>query len=75
LRQEAIVMPQDARTADPAADVRAEIARQMLPIYRVAAKVDMHPATLSRFLRGHRPLSPELEAKIRQALRDGEEAA
>jgi plasmid maintenance system antidote protein VapI len=54
--------------ATSAGDLRAEIARQMVPIYRLAPEVGLHPAHLGQVLRGRRPLSPELAARIRAAL-------
>ena len=51
-----------------AGDLRAEVARHMVPIYRLAPRVGLHPAHLGQVLRGRRPLSPELEARIRTAL-------
>jgi hypothetical protein len=53
---------------DLAADLRAEIARQMVPIYWLAPKVGLHPAHLGQVLRGRRSLSPELAIRIRAAL-------
>jgi DNA-binding transcriptional regulator YdaS (Cro superfamily) len=64
-------MPQAA--ADPASELRAEIARQMVPIYRLAPLVGLHPTHLGQVLRGRRPLSPELARRIRQALSDDEQ--
>ena len=51
-----------------AGDLRAEVARHMVPIYRLAPRVGLHPAHLGQVLRGRRPLSPELETRIRAAL-------
>jgi plasmid maintenance system antidote protein VapI len=59
--------PQTA-TVDSAAELRAEIARQMLPIYRLAPTVGLHPAHLGQVLRGRRSLSPALATRIRAAL-------
>jgi plasmid maintenance system antidote protein VapI len=55
-------------TAESAVELRAEIARQMVPIYRLAPSVGLHPAHLGQVLRGRRALSPELAARIRAAL-------
>lgn len=57
-------------TADSAGDLRAEIARHMVPIYQLAPRVGLHPAHLGQVLRGRRTLSPELERRIRAALSD-----
>jgi len=54
--------------AESAVELRAEIARQMVPIYRLAPRVGLHPAHLGQVLRGRRSLSPELAARIRAAL-------
>jgi DNA-binding transcriptional regulator YdaS (Cro superfamily) len=51
-----------------AGELRAEVARRMVPIYRLAPSVGLHPAHLGQVLRGRRPLSPELESRIRAAL-------
>jgi hypothetical protein len=55
-------------TLETAGDLRAEIARQMIPLYRLAPKVGMHPAHLGQVLRERRPLSPEVAGRIRQAI-------
>ena len=57
-------------TVESAVELRAEIARQMVPIYRLAPRVGLHPAHLGQVLRGRRALSPELAARIRAALSD-----
>ena len=67
-------MSQAVLTADPAADLRAEVARRQAPIYLLAPRVGLHPSHLGQVLRGRRPLSPELAERIEQALRNGEEA-
>jgi DNA-binding transcriptional regulator YdaS (Cro superfamily) len=53
---------------DSAQELRAEIARQMMPIYWLAPKVGLHPAHLGQALRGRRPLTPEMASRIRAAL-------
>ncbi len=55
-------------TIDPARELRAEIARQMVPIYRLAPRVGLHPAHLGQVLRGRRSLSPELATRIQAAI-------
>ena len=57
--------------ADPAAELRAEVARQQIPIYRLASLVNVHPSNLGQILRGRRPLTPEMAARIERALRGG----
>jgi hypothetical protein len=59
--------PQTA-AIDSAGELRAEVARRMVPIYHLSSKVGLHPAHLGQVLRGRRPLSPELEGRIRAAL-------
>ena len=58
----------EALALESAVELRAEVARQMVPIYWLAPKVGLHPAHLGQVLRGRRPLSPELAARIRAAL-------
>ena len=38
-----------------AGELRAEVARQMVPIYRLAPMVGLHPAHHGQVLRGRRP--------------------
>ncbi len=52
-----------------AADLRAEIARQMVPVYHLAARVGLHPTHLGQMLRGRRRLTPEIEERLREALK------
>jgi plasmid maintenance system antidote protein VapI len=59
---------QQRAAVDSAAELRAEIARQMLPIYRLAPTVGLHPTHLGQVLRGRRSLSPALAVRIRAAL-------
>lgn len=53
-----------------AADLRAEIARHQIPIYRLAAKVGLHPSHLGQIIGGRRSLSQELAVRIIEALAD-----
>ena len=53
-----------------AADLRAEIARKQLPIYRLASLVGLHPSHLGQIIGGRRPLSEELALRITLALAD-----
>jgi plasmid maintenance system antidote protein VapI len=53
---------------DLASELRAEIARRKVKIFKIAPIVDMHPTSLGQLLRGNRPLSPELAERIRQAI-------
>jgi plasmid maintenance system antidote protein VapI len=63
-------MPQDVQVEDPAAELRAEIARLQVAIYRLAPRVGLHPSHLGQILRGRRPLPPDLAVRIREALSD-----
>lgn len=58
------------QTTEPTAgDLRAEIARMQIPIYQLAARVNMHPARLSLVLNGRTPLTAELAGRIIEVLR------
>jgi plasmid maintenance system antidote protein VapI len=61
-------MRQVLSIADPAAELRAEIARQRIAIYRLAPIVGLHPSHLGQVLSGRRPLSPDLAARLQSAL-------
>jgi plasmid maintenance system antidote protein VapI len=61
-----------ASASDSASDLRAEIARRMVPIYQLAPRVGLHPAHLGQVLRGRRPLSPDLAMRIREALAEAD---
>jgi plasmid maintenance system antidote protein VapI len=63
-------MVQLAVVPDPAAELRAEIARQQVTIYRLASQVGLHPSHLGQILRGRRPLQPELAERIKIALQE-----
>jgi plasmid maintenance system antidote protein VapI len=64
---------QQTAANDSASDLRAEIARRQLVIYELAPRVGLHPAHLGQVLRGRRPLTAELEARIRAALAQTDE--
>ncbi len=64
-------MPHDVSEGDRAAELRAEVARQMVPVYVLASRVGLHPAHLGQVLRGRRPLPPELAERISRALQVG----
>ncbi len=57
-----------AVSLDSAMELRAEIARRMVPIYQLAPRVGLHPAHLGQVLRGRRALTPDLATRIRAAL-------
>ena len=62
-------MTHDASDAAVAAELRAEVARRLIPVYVLASRVGLHPAHLGQVLRGRRPLPPELAERIEAALR------
>jgi plasmid maintenance system antidote protein VapI len=51
-----------------AAFLRGKLAEHRLPIFVVAARIRVHPRRVGEMLNGHRPLPPELAAKILQAI-------
>ena len=64
-------MAQSVLLDDSAAELRAEIARRQVAIYRLAPTAGLHPSHLGQVLSGRRPLSPELADRIRCALSEG----
>jgi plasmid maintenance system antidote protein VapI len=55
-----------------AEDLRAEIARRRVVVYRLASLIAIHPSRLSLYLNGHLPLSPELGFRILEALQSAD---
>lgn len=53
-----------------AADLRAELARRQIPLYKLAARVGLHPGRLGMVLNGRAALSSELAQRIVRMLRD-----
>lgn len=51
-----------------AADLRAMVARERLPLFLLGAAVGVHPARLGEMLNERRPLPPELARQIAQHL-------
>jgi plasmid maintenance system antidote protein VapI len=51
-----------------ASDLRAIIARAGVRAYSIAARLEMHPASLSQILNGHRPLGRALVKRIVEAI-------
>jgi DNA-binding transcriptional regulator YdaS (Cro superfamily) len=49
-------------------DLRAEIARQRVHVYRVAARIGLHRVNLSRALHGHAALSADRAREILRAI-------
>ncbi len=45
-------------------DFRTELYRLRLPIYRVAAQVNIHPSRLSLYLNGHLPMTADLRERL-----------
>jgi plasmid maintenance system antidote protein VapI len=59
-------------TTARAEDIRAEIGRRRILLYRLAAIVGVSPGRLSSVLNEHVPLTPALAAKIVEALNEDE---
>lgn len=53
-----------------APDVRAAIARARVPLYLLAAQVQLHPSRLGLMLNERVPLPPELAARILRLLQE-----
>ena len=51
-----------------AADLRAERARQQVPIFLIAGKVGIHPGRLGQILNEKYPATPRMVIKIARAL-------
>jgi plasmid maintenance system antidote protein VapI len=49
-------------------ELRFEILRREVRLYRLAARLDVHPSRLGRILRGREPLSEDLAGRIRAAI-------
>ena len=45
-------------------DFRTELYRLHLPIYKVAAQVNLHPSRLSLYLNGHLPMPPHVYDRL-----------
>jgi hypothetical protein len=54
--------------APSAADLRAAIARAQVKVFLVAARVGIHPVSLSRRLHGRIPLEQDLARRILAAI-------
>jgi plasmid maintenance system antidote protein VapI len=55
-------------TTPTAGDLRAELARRRIAIYRVAAAIGMHPVRLGAVLNERAPLSPDRAQRIAEAI-------
>lgn len=53
-----------------AAQLRAEVARANVPYFKIAARADVHPATLSALLHGRRPIPTHVAERIFAAARE-----
>ncbi len=51
-----------------ASDLRAELARHKIPIYKVAGLVNLHPVHLGHMLNGRTPFRSELAERVMQAV-------
>jgi plasmid maintenance system antidote protein VapI len=48
--------------------IRFEILRRDVKLYRLAARLDVHPSRLGRILRGREPMTEDLAARLRTAI-------
>lgn len=46
------------------ADLRVAVAASGIPAYVIGARARVHPIKLSRLLRGHDPITPEIASRI-----------
>jgi plasmid maintenance system antidote protein VapI len=53
---------------DSAFELRAAIGGARVPIYKLAAAINLHPSRLSAVLNEHVPLTSDLAQRIRTAL-------
>jgi plasmid maintenance system antidote protein VapI len=53
-----------------AADIRAELARRRVKLYRVAVLVGLHPARLSVLVNEHAPMSAGLAERLMRAIEE-----
>ena len=55
-----------------AEDVRVEIARRRIPIYKLSALVSVHPSRLSLIINGKIPMTPAIGARLMAALQNSD---
>lgn len=56
-------------TERPLSDViRGKLAELRVPIFVVSARIRIHPRRVGEMLNGHRELTPEIAARILQAI-------
>jgi hypothetical protein len=60
-----------AMQVDPA-EIRAEIARRQIVLYKLAAEIQIHPGRLGMMIGGKIPLPREIAEKILTSLKNGE---
>jgi plasmid maintenance system antidote protein VapI len=53
---------------DVAAVIRGKLAERQVPIFVAAARVRIHPRRVGEMLNGHRELTPEIAARLLQAI-------
>jgi hypothetical protein len=63
-------MPSASGTSPSAADLRACRATRRMPLYVLAARVQLNPTTLGAVLNERVPLPPDLAERIRRVLED-----
>ncbi len=54
-----------------ASDLRAAIARARMPLYLLAAQLQLHPSRLGLMLNERVPLPPEMAVRILKLLKEG----
>ncbi len=57
------------------AELRGEVAKRQITLYKLAADVGIHPGRLGRILNERLPLPPRVAEKIMQVLDGGEMAS
>jgi len=55
-----------------AEDLRAEVARKQIPLYKLAASIDIHPGRLGMMLCGTMPLPADIAERVLGALKSEE---
>jgi len=56
------------RTCPTPGDLRALIARKRVPIYRIAARIDLHSTRLGRMLNEQLPMPDEIALRVLREL-------
>lgn len=56
--------------ATTASDLRAEIARRRVRVYRIAVRLGIHPSRVSLLINEKMPLTEDLAARVLRAIQD-----